>query len=93
METVKIQVVFEETIGGITYRDALYYPDLATYEAKKADGSHEAEKQTRVANFDYAMKNPAPATIVTKEQLQAEKASLEAQIAELDVKISEKGSK
>lgn len=92
-ETVKIQVVFEETIGGATYRDAIYYPSIESFESAKLDGTHDAEQQRRLNTFDNILKNPPAPVETTKEQLEAEKAQLEIQIAALDVQIAEKGSK
>lgn len=91
MEIVKIQVIYDIEIDGTNYgRDAIYYKDMAEYEAKIADGSHAAEKATRIANFENAIKNPPPPVELTKEQLEAQKAELETQIAELDVAIGKK---
>lgn len=89
-ETVKIQVIFEEEVNGHTYRDAIYYPDMATYQAKVSNGSHDTEKQARITSYDNAIKNPPVYVPPTKAELQAQKAELQAQIAILDVEIGKK---
>lgn len=86
-DTVKIQVITEESTPYGTYRDAIYYSSLAEYEAKKLDGSHDAEKAKRVDNYVNMIQNPPAPVEPTKEELQDYKAQLEAQVAELDAKI------
>lgn len=76
---------------GQNFQDAIYYPDLATYQAKVADGSHEAQKAKRLASYENAVKNPPASIEVTKAQLQAEKAALMEQVALLDTQIAAKG--
>ena len=89
-DQVKVQVVIEDTVNGVSYRDAIYFPDMATYEAKVADGSFATERQARITNFDNAMKNPVPYVPPTKEQLIAEKVDLQSRIAVLDAEIKGK---
>lgn len=86
-DTVKIQVLTNETTPYGEYRDAIYYSSLSEYESAKSDGSHEGEKLKRVANYVNAVQNPPAPYEPTKEELQEAKASLEAQIVELDAKI------
>lgn len=92
-DTIRIQVITEENTKFGSFRDAIYYNSLAEYEAKKADGSHEAEKAQRVANYVNAVENPAPVKELSKEELIAIKAEVlaqaEAQINDLDAKIAE----
>jgi len=90
-DQVKVQVVIEDKVNGIDYRDAVYYPDMATYEAKVSDGSFQAERQARLDGFRSVLENPAPAVEITKEILEAQKAELQAQIASLDAEIATKG--
>lgn len=89
-ETVKVQVIFEEMVGGVLFRDAIYYKDMAEYQAKVSDGSHEAQKALRLANYEDAKNNPAPVVVPTKEQLRAEKSELEARLAIIEVEIGKK---
>lgn len=86
-DTVRIQVITEETTPYGTFRDAIYYKDLAEYQAKKADGSHDAEKSARVANYVNAVQNPPAPVEPSKEELEAAKATLQAQIADIDAKL------
>jgi hypothetical protein len=87
-EQVKIQVIFEEQVSGATYRDAIYYSSMAEYQSKVADGSHEAEKSKRLTNYSNLINNPPAPVVLTKEQLQADKANLLEQIAQLDAQIA-----
>lgn len=59
-DKVKIQVIFKEPTQYGEYCDAIYYQNQAEYDAAVADGSHEAEKVSRVANYLYAIANPPP---------------------------------
>lgn len=86
-DTVRIQVITEiETKYG-TFRDAIYYKDQAEYDQAILDGTHEAEKSTRVANYVNAIQNPPAPVEPSKEELQEAKAQLEAQLAQLDSQI------
>lgn len=94
-DTVRIQVLINEKVMGQDFQDAIYYPDLATYQAKVADGSHEAQKQQRLLNQENVIKNPAPPPVFTKAQLESMKAELlaktDAEVADLNAQIAEKG--
>lgn len=86
-DKVKIQVITEESTPYGTFRDAIYYPDMASYNDAVQDGSHQAEKANRVANYVNAIQNPPTPVEPSKEELQEYKAQLVAQVAELDAKI------
>lgn len=97
--TYRIQVLTKEFVKeiGAVYSDAQYFTVDSTMSMEDFIASKEAdinaEKDRRIANWIDAIKNPPPPVEPTKEQLQEEKAALQAQIAELDVKIAQKGSK
>ena len=86
-DTIKIQVITKEQTPYGEYCDAIYYKDIAEYEARRDDGSHEAEKSSRVANYVNAVKNPVTPAEPTKEELLEYKASLEAQIVDVNTKL------
>lgn len=94
-DTIKIQVITEESTPYGTFRDAIYYSSLAEYEAKKLDGSHDAEKSKRVDNYISMIQNPPVPVKPTKAELESLKLEIlsqaEAQIADIDAKIAEKG--
>lgn len=87
-DTIRIQVITEESTPYGTFRDAIYYSSMADYEAKVADGSHEAEKAQRVANYLNVIQNPPAPIEPSKEVLEEHKAQLEAQVAELSSQIA-----
>ena len=93
-DTVKIQVITSETVLGNDFVDAIYYSSMAAYDAAKADGSHEAQKATRVSNYTNAVQNPPAPKVYTKAELQAQKAEYvaqtDAQIAFYDAEIAKK---
>lgn len=89
-DTVRIQVITSEPTEVGLFNDAIYYKDLAEYQAKLADGSHDAQKAVRVASYVNLVKFPSPAPVVTKADLIAAKTELQAQIATLDVEIGKK---
>jgi len=90
METVKIQVVFEETVLGQTYRDAIYYSNMDEFNSKTLDGSHSVEKTVRMSRYEDAVNNPSIAIPLTKAQLLTQKEALQDQINVLNIQISEK---
>ena len=87
-DTVKIQVITSETVLGNDFVDAIYYSSIETYDAAKADGSHEAEKAKRVANYTNAVQNPPPVKEVSKEELLVQKQALLDQVTSLDAQIA-----
>ena len=86
-DTIKIQVITKEQTPYGEYCDAIYYKDMAEYEARRDDGSHGVEKSKRVANYINAVKNPGTPVEPTKEELLMYKANLEAQIAGVNDKL------
>ena len=93
-DQVKIQVVINEKVAGIDYVDAIYYPDLASYQTALSNGDHQVEKDKRTTNFFNAVKNPPAPKVYTKAELQAQKAEYvaqtDAQIAQFDAEIAKK---
>ena len=89
-EQVKVQVVYTKTTPYGDYTDAIYYPDMATYQSKKSDGTLETEKSLRIDNYLNAIQNPPPFVEPTKEELQAQKAELQKQMDSLDAQIAAK---
>ena len=87
-DQVKIQVLTNELVLGREFNDAIYYKDMAEYEAKVADGSHEAEKATRIANYTNAVQNPPVQKEVSKEELLVQKQALLDQVTSLDAQIA-----
>lgn len=97
--TYRIQVLTKEFVNeiGAVYSDAQYFTVDSTMSIEDFIAQKETEinqeKDRRIANWIDAIKNPPPQPEPTKEQLIEEKAALQAQIAELDVKIAQRGSK
>ena len=86
-DTVRIQVLIEDVVDGVEFRDASYFKDMAEYESRVSDGSFAAERERRIENF-RKVKNAKPIE-PTLEELLSEKATLANQIAELDSKIKD----
>lgn len=87
-DTVRIQVLFEESTKYGAYQDAIYYTEAEYAAVKQAD--IDAEKVKRVAAYEKAVEE-APAPVEpTLEELQAEKSELEARLTEVEQKITEK---
>ena len=87
-DQVNVQVRFCEQTEVGEYCDALYFP-MESY-ASSAWEVHDLKAQ-RVSNYVTQVKNPHAPVEPTKAELEEAKASLQSQIAELDVKIQEKG--
>jgi hypothetical protein len=91
-DIVKIQVRINEPTQYGDFKDAIYYNSLSEYATALDDGTHEAEKAQRVANYIDAVQNPPAPVEMTKEELEAIKLDIltqaTAQIAELDEKIA-----
>ena len=88
----RYQVLVKEEVNGIEYKDAIYYTPEEWQTLTQKEVNDEIEK--RVTNFDNAIKNPPVQVEPTVEELQAQKAELQAQltaqIADLDAKIQTK---
>ena len=87
-DQVKIQVITSEKVLGHDFVDAIYYSSMAAYDATKADGSHEGEKATRIANYTNAVQNPPVQKEVSKEELLVQKQALLDQVTSLDAQIA-----
>ena len=87
-QSIRVQVRFSEQTPYGEYNDALYYTE--TEYANISQSEIDTEKANRVANYISLVSNPTVPTEPTKEQLEAEKAALLEQIAQIDAKISEK---
>jgi hypothetical protein len=90
METINVQIRFtEEVPNHPPFSDALYYPyDKFDIDAKREE--IEQEKKTRKDNWVYLLEHPVEPPEPTKEELEAEVASLEAQKLSLESMITEK---
>ena len=90
--TVKVQVITKSTIDvngqKIEYTDAQYLPADAVKPdgtlTKEASDKVVAEETARVARWEDAIKNPPKPKETTKEELQAQLASLEEQKSNLE---------
>lgn len=82
----KYQVIVKENVGGIEYRDAIYYTPEEWETLTQAEVDAEIDK--RVTNFDNMIKNPPAPVEPTKEDLEAYRVELAAQLADLDTKIA-----
>lgn len=84
----KYQVLVEEKVNGIDYRDAIYYDQASWDTLTQAKVNTEITKRTD--NFKYVLEHPAIQVPPTKAELQAQKAELTSQIAYLDGEIAKK---
>jgi hypothetical protein len=62
---------------------------LSEYATALDDGTHEAEKAQRVANYIDAVQNPPAPVEPTKEELEKEAASIAEQKVQLDARLSD----
>ena len=84
-DKVMIQVRFSKQTTLGEYNDALYYTqaDYASLDPVVV----EAEKQSRADAWVNAVKNAPTSVEPTKEELQAQKAVLEEQLADVNTKL------
>ena len=87
---VRVQVLIEAKTSEGTFKDALYYTK-AEFDAL-SDAQVASLKAARVTAWVAAVQaaKQAPPPVVTKEDLQAEKAQLEARLAVLNAEIAKK---
>lgn len=69
-QTVRVQVMFEQSTKYGTFRDALYYDPIVFQNTKQAD--IDAEVQLRVDAYVKSIENPPTPPTPTKEELQAQ---------------------
>jgi hypothetical protein len=86
---IRVQVLIKEFVPeiGHEYCDALYYSPEDYFSLTQDDVDREMYK--RIANWVDAVKNPPVQPEPTKEELQAEEASILEQKAMLDARVSE----
>jgi hypothetical protein len=82
-------IIVEDKVNGVGFRDAIRYASEAEYQAKVADGTHQAERTLRVYNFRQALENPPVQKPPTEEELLAEKREIEERLTSVDMRITE----
>jgi hypothetical protein len=87
---IKIMIGIQEQTSEGNFNDTLYY-SFDDWNKKTADDI-KADKQKRVDNWLYVLKNPVPIPYIepTKADLQAEADTLQQQLDMLNAKINEK---
>lgn len=87
---VRVQVIIEAQTSEGKFRDAIVYTK-AEFDAK-SDAQIAADKNARTAAWVAAVRaaKQAPPPVVTKADLEAEKAQLEARLAVLNAEIAKK---
>jgi hypothetical protein len=90
-DKIRVQVVFKKQVDvkgqKIDYCDAFYFTqeDYAKLDEKTLQGM----KDERVAGWKTQLENPPPAYEPTEADLVKEKEAIEAQVAELQTRLSE----